>query len=72
MFRAKVIRIGKSLGVLIPKDVVDAEKIREGEEIEVSLLKKRNLNKLLKLFGSAKGTVPFERDREDRLDREGY
>jgi antitoxin component of MazEF toxin-antitoxin module len=72
LFKAKVRRVGSSLGILIPKETADKENIKEGEEIEVSLLKRRNLAKLLKLAGTAKGAEPFERDREDRLDREGY
>jgi antitoxin component of MazEF toxin-antitoxin module len=72
LFKAKVRRVGSSLGVLIPKETAEREKIKEGEEIEVSLLKRRNLAKLLKLVGTAKGAGPFERDREDRLEREGY
>jgi|WetSurMetagenome_2_1015567.scaffolds.fasta_scaffold2130057_1 antitoxin component of MazEF toxin-antitoxin module len=73
LFKAKVRRVGSSLGILIPKETADKENIKEGDEIEVSLLKRRNLAKLLKLAGTAKGaTVPFERDREDRLEREGY
>ena len=72
MFKAKVRKVGTSFGVLIPMEIITKEKIKEGEEIELSLLKKKNLDKLLKLFGSVKGAEPFERDREDRLDREGY
>ncbi len=72
LFKAKVRRVGSSLGVLIPKEIANAEKIKEGEEIEVSLLRRRKLAELLKLVGTARGAQPFERDREDRLDREGY
>lgn len=72
MFKAKVRKVGTSFGVLIPMEIITKERIREGEEIELSLLRKKNLGKLLKLFGSAKGAGPFERDREDRLDREEY
>ncbi len=72
MFKAKIRRVGTSFGVLIPMEIMTKEEIKEGEEVQVSLLKKKNLDKLLKLFGSAKGTKPFERDREDRLDREEY
>lgn len=72
VFRVKVRKVGDSLGFLIPKWALDKENIKEGEEIEVSVLKKRKLAKLLKLFGSVKDAEPFERDREDRLDREGY
>lgn len=72
LFKAKVRKVGSSLGVLIPKEVANAEKIKEGEEIEVSLLKRRKLAELLKLVGTAKGAQPFERDREERLERKGY
>lgn len=73
MFKAKVRKVGDSLGFLIPKEIADTESIKEGEEVEVSVLKRRKLDALLKkLRGSAKGAGPFERDREDRLDREGY
>ncbi|MBI2144836.1 AbrB/MazE/SpoVT family DNA-binding domain-containing protein [Candidatus Woesearchaeota archaeon] len=72
LFKAKVRKVGTSYGVLIPMEVVTQEKIREGDEIEVSILKERKLEAIRRLFGSAKGTEPFERDREDRLDREEY
>ena len=69
LFKSKVRRVGTSLGVLIPKEFVEKEKIKEGEEVEVSLLKKRKLEEVLKLIGTAKGTKPFERDRTDRVDK---
>ena len=69
LFTAKVRRVGTSLGILIPKGVAEQEKIKEGQEIEVSLLKRRKLEEVLKLIGTAKGTKPFERDRIDRLER---
>ena len=69
LFKAKVRRVGTSLGVLIPKGVIAQEKIKTGQEIELSLLKKRKLEEVWKLIGTAKGTKPFERDRIDRLDR---
>lgn len=69
LFKVKVRKVGSSLGVLIPKEFVKKEKIKEGEEIEVSLLKQRKLEEILKLIGTAKGTEPFKRDRTDRVDR---
>ena len=68
MFKAKVRKVGTSLGVLIPKEIAQREKIKEGEEIEVGLLRARKVYEVLKLFGTAKGTKPFVRDREERLD----
>ncbi|MEK6891819.1 MAG: AbrB/MazE/SpoVT family DNA-binding domain-containing protein [Nanoarchaeota archaeon] len=69
LFKAKVRKVGTSLGVLIPKEVIEEEKIKEGEEIELNLMKKRKLEEIEKMFGIAKGAKPFERDRIDRLDR---
>ena len=69
MFKAKVRRVGTSLGFLIPKEVAEQEKILEGEEVQIGLLKTRKIKEVLKLFGSAKRTKPFMRDREDRLER---
>ena len=69
LFKAKVRKVGTSLGVLIPKEIAKREKIKEGEEVEIGLLKAKTVNEVLRLFGTAKGTKPFVRDREDRLDR---
>ena len=69
LFKAKVRKVGTSLGVLIPKEIAKREKIKEGEEVEIGLLKAKKVNEVLRLFGTAKGTKPFVRDREDRLDR---
>lgn len=72
LFKAKVRKVGSSFGVLIPMEVMIREKINEGEEIEVSILRERKLEAINRLFGSIKNAKPFERDREDRLDREEY
>ena len=73
MFKAKIRKVGTSFGVLIPMDIITKENIKEGEEVELSIIWRKKLDALLeKLWGSAKGAGPFERDREDRLDREGY
>jgi hypothetical protein len=69
LFRAKVRKVGTSLGILIPKEVIEKQKIKEGEEVEVGLLKQRKLEEVLRLIGTAKGTKPFERGRIDRVDR---
>lgn len=69
MFKAKVRKVGTSLGVLIPNKIAKKEKIKEGQEVEVGLLKAKRLEEVLKLFGTAKRSKPFERDRIDRLDR---
>lgn len=65
-FKSKVRSVGTSLGILLPKEVVNEEKIKEGEEIEVSILKK-NLKLIRESFGIDKGTTKFERDHTDRF-----
>lgn len=67
-FKAKVRQVGTSLGVLIPKEVIENEGIGEGEEIEVGVLKRKGLEEVLKLIGTAKGSKAFERDRQDRVN----
>jgi len=69
MFKAKVRKVGTSLGVLIPREVAEREKIKEGEEVDIGLLKAKKVGEVIKLFGSARGAKPFVRNREDRLDR---
>jgi antitoxin component of MazEF toxin-antitoxin module len=66
IFKAKIRKIGSSLGVLIPKTLIDNKEIKEGEEVEISLLKKRK-DLIAKLFGIAKGAKPFERYNIDRI-----
>lgn len=66
LFKVKVRRIGSSLGVLIPKHMIGKEKIKEGEEIEISLLKRRK-ELIAKAFGIAKGAGPFTRENTDRV-----
>ena len=69
LVKVKVRKVGSSLGVLLPKGLTEKENIKEGEEIELSVLKKRNLEAVMKLVGTAKGAKPFVRDRIDRADR---
>ena len=69
VFEAKVRRVGTSLGLLIPKEIAEKEKIKEGERVEVGLLKKRKLELIEKAFGIAKGAKPFKRERVERLER---
>ncbi len=68
LFKAGVIKIGASLGILIPEEFARQNKIKEGEIIEVGLIKRRKIEDVLKMFGAAKGTPPFVRDKEDRAD----
>ncbi|MDE1870911.1 MAG: AbrB/MazE/SpoVT family DNA-binding domain-containing protein [Candidatus Micrarchaeota archaeon] len=61
IFKGKIRRIGTSLGVLIPKQLIKDEKIKEGEEVEIALLKRKK-HLIAKAFGVTKGSKPFVRD----------
>ena len=66
VFKAKVRRIGTSLGILIPKELLQEKKISEGDEIELSILKKRK-ELIDRAFGIPKGIGPFTRAIEEKL-----
>jgi antitoxin component of MazEF toxin-antitoxin module len=66
LFESKVRQVGSSLGVLIPKEVAVADKIKKDETVKVAILKK-NPAAPEKYFGLAKGAKPFKRDRSDRV-----
>lgn len=66
VFKVKVRRIGTSLGVLIPKALINEEKIKEGEEIEIAVLREKK-ELIKKSFGMMKGLGPFARDKIDRF-----
>lgn len=51
MAELKVRRIGNSLGVIFPNELVKEKKLKENEAVFVSVAKKGNLRKL---FGSMK------------------
>ena len=66
MFKAKVRRVGTSMGVIIPNEIIKEQNIKEGKEIELFLPSKNN--KLIeKYFGIDRGAKPFERDRKVRV-----
>ncbi len=47
----RIKRIGNSLGIIIPKEEADREKIKEGDLVEVEVLRCINLEEM---FGSVK------------------
>ncbi len=60
VFKVKVRRIGSSLGVLTPKQMIKQRSVKEGEEIEIALLKRRK-ELIAKYFAVAKGAAGFRR-----------
>ncbi len=67
MFKTKIRKVGTSFGVLLPKELIREQRLREGEEVNVSVLKEKNIDKAFKMFGAARGAKPFKRDRTDRF-----
>lgn len=65
VFEAKVRRVGSSLGLLIPKEIIEGEKIKELQTVKVAIIKK-DLAAIDKAFGSMKGLGPFVRENDDR------
>ena len=66
VFSSKVLQIGSSLGILIPKEIVQEEKLKVGKEIQVSIIH-RNFKLLDQLMGTVKSAKPFVRDRIDGI-----
>jgi len=59
MSLAKVRKVGGSLVVTIPKEVVESEGIKEGEIVQISIKKTKK-----SWFGAARGVGPFTAEDE--------
>ena len=70
VFEAKLRRIGNSLGIIIPNEIIRAGGYDNGDRIHVAIphnnLAERN-KLLLAIAGKYKGSGPFEREKEDRF-----
>lgn len=64
-FEGKVRKVGTSFGVLIPKDVAQQAHVREGQKIQVSIIRK-DPKAIRSFFGRAKGASRFEREHVER------
>jgi hypothetical protein len=69
VFEAKLRRIGNSVGIIIPNEVLSAAGYDVGDTVPVTIPKhdftERN-RKLRSIIGIHKGLPGFERDKEDR------
>ena len=61
---------GNSLGITIPKDVVDKEQLSPGKRVRVLVVADRR-SELRKVFGSLKLKMPTQKAMEE-IDREYY
>lgn len=70
IFETKIRKIGNSLGVIIPSDLIEELGYHNGDTVKVAIppsgLKKRN-DLLKQLAGQFKGKSPFVRENEDRF-----
>ncbi|MBI3334831.1 hypothetical protein HYZ97_05065 [Candidatus Pacearchaeota archaeon] len=67
--KTKLRNIGTSFGVILPREVIEEKGLKEGQEIELTILVRKDLKLIEKSFGMARGAKPFVRDRTDRLAR---
>jgi antitoxin component of MazEF toxin-antitoxin module len=61
----RVKRWGNSFGVVLPREIIDRENVKEGAEIEISIRAKHK-TKARDIFGVLKGKL--NRDTDDLLD----
>jgi antitoxin component of MazEF toxin-antitoxin module len=70
VFEAKLRKVGNSLGIIIPNEMVRELGFGDGDTIQVAIpstnTKSRN-RKLMALVGVEKDTGPFKRDKGDRF-----
>jgi len=65
LFEGKVRKVGTSLGVLIPAEKVEKNKLKEGTKIEIAIIKK-DMKLIEEMFGSVKAKE-FKREHSDRV-----
>jgi len=69
LFEAKVRKIGNSLGIIIPSEIIEEMGFHKGDIINVAIppSENRKQNELLRsLAGVDRKKPPFRRDKEDR------
>ena len=68
VFRAKLRKIGNSLGVIIPMDIIQKLGFQRGDVVDVAIPPKKELKNraLLEIAGIDRGKPSFERDKGDR------
>jgi len=69
VFDAKIRRIGNSLGIIIPNDIIEEHGYHRGDVVPVAMpgsdIKTRN-ERIHELVGIYRGKSPFEREKGDR------
>ncbi len=65
LVEVKIRSVGNALGVILPKRVIEAEGLKKGETVSLSLFKKRKVD-IRSLLGLTKGAGDFVRERDHR------
>lgn len=61
----KLIKIGSSMGIILPKRILSEQHLKNGSRVEVMILSP-NRKEILKMgLGFAKRKVPFRREKDD-------
>ena len=70
VFEGKVRKLGNSMAVIIPNEVLTEAGVREGDALKlaipVSIVKRKRVWK--KIAGIDAGLPPFSREKHDRVD----
>jgi antitoxin component of MazEF toxin-antitoxin module len=69
VFEGKVRRLGNSMAVIIPKEILEESGVHEGDVLKLSIpiSKQKRKEVLKKMAGLDVGSKPFERDKRDRI-----
>jgi len=69
VFEGKVRRLGNSLAVIIPKEILEDAGVKEGDAVKLSLPipKSRRREALMRMAGVDSRAEPFVREKRDRL-----
>ena len=69
VFEGRIRRLGNSLAVIIPKEILDETGAREGDTLKLSLLvpSEKRKEAFRKMAGIDEGASRFERDKRDRI-----
>lgn len=69
VFEGKVRRLGNSMAVIIPKEILEETGTKEGDTLKLAIPipKKKREAAFRKMVGVDRGAQPFQRDERDRV-----
>jgi len=69
VFEAKLRKIGNSLGIIVPSNIIEELNFHKGDVVHVVIPPTKNIKRnklLLSLAGIDKNKIPFKREKGDR------